>query len=174
MLNFVKKYWFTTLITIFIVLYLTVFLCVLFSPKTDKLNRGFIPCTEQMTAKMLQNKEQSSFALAKIIIENTYCDAKVVAKGLTNWVKGEQSTPWANYFFEPEIEPEIVPNDEELLKFYEENPYLSKDMEELDKKRQELEQQINNAQIKEESQLVEPFDFDENTIEDKEQTDDKQ
>ena len=173
MLKLFKKHWFGFFLSLFVLLYLTVFLFVLFSPKSDKQNRGFIPCTKQMAVQMLENKEQSSLQLVKIIIENTYCDAKVVAKGFVDWVNGEQSTPWENYFFEPEPEQQSVYDEAELLKFYEENPYFSKDMEELDKKRKELEQKLEQRQIEKDSKIMKPFEVKEQEIEDKEQTNDK-
>ena len=165
MLNFIKKYWFTSLVSLFVIFYLMVFVFVLVSPKVDKQSRGFIPCTQEMTVKILGNEEQSSLKLVKIVIDNTFCDIKVVTDGLVSWVKGKQSTPWANYFFEPEIEQETVQDDEELLKFYEENPYISEDMEKLDFERKKLEQLLSQDELEENSNVVVPFEFedDENT-----------
>ena len=166
MRKFFKKYWFSLLIALFISAYVMVFLFVLFSPKEDDLERGFIPCTKQMSEKILQNKEQSYLNLANIIIENTYCDTKVVVKGVINWLKGEQKTPWANYFFEPVLEKNKEKKDEELAKFYLENPYISEDMKNLDKERKILEQQIKQAEEKDaEKKVMEPFEY-EDEIED--------
>ncbi len=160
MLNFIKKYWFTIIMAFFILLYITIFILVWFSPKSDKLERGFIPCTKQLTSNILHNKEQSSLNLAKIIIENTYCDAKVVFRGFTNWINGKQKKPWSNYFFEPVYEKQTTHEDEELISFYKENPFLSKDMEELNKKRIILEQQLHNLDVLEESKITKPFEYD--------------
>ena len=76
MINFVKKHWFTVLMSLLVAFYLMVFVFVLVSPKVDKQNRGFIPCTQQMTVKVLENKQQSSSRLIKIVLDNTFCDIK--------------------------------------------------------------------------------------------------
>ena len=141
-LVFAKHYWFAILVTAFVLLYLCIFLLVLFSPKQDELNRGFIPCTQKMAQQILSEEEKGSFKLVKAIVENTYCDTKVVFKGLSDWMAGKQKTPWANYMFEPQIYNQIDATDEELIKFYNENPNISKDMEELDKQRLKLEQML--------------------------------
>ena len=159
MINFVKKHWFTVLMSLLVAFYLMVFVFVLVSPKVDKQNRGFIPCTQEMTVKVLENKQQSSSRLIKIVLDNTFCDIKVVTKGFTDWLRGKQPTPWANYFFEPEVEQNETQDDEELLKFYEENPYLSEDMKKLDIERQKLEQLLEQTEINENSKAIVPFEF---------------
>ena len=75
MRKFLKKYWFTMLITLLVSAYLMVFLFVLFSPKEDDLERGFIPCTKQMSEKIFKSEEQSTLKLVKIILEkfNVLC-----------------------------------------------------------------------------------------------------
>ena len=151
MLNFIKRYWFFVFITIFVLLYLVVFLLVLASPRQDDLNRGFIPCTQKMAQEILVDEKKSSLKLAKIIIANTYCDTKVVFKGLTDWVKGKQKTPWANYLFEPQIYKSIDATDEELLKFYKEHPNINQEMEELNKQRIKLEQMLLQDEVVEEA-----------------------
>ena len=177
MRKFFKKYWFTMLITLFVSTYLMVFLFVLFSPKEDDLERGFIPCTKQMSEKILKNEEQSTLKLVKIIVENTYCDTKVVAKGFVNWLKGEQKTPWANYFFEPVLEKNKLEEDEELMKFYQENPYLSEDMENLDKERKILEQTLMQQETLDAQKIMKPFEYEEDVeekLEEEEENEQKQ
>lgn len=174
MLNFIKKYWFMGIIVLFIFLYLIVFLSVVFSPKEDKFDRGFIRCTKEMATQIVNNKNQSSFNLVSIIIENTYCDVKVMLKGFSNWIDGEQEYPWSNYFYEPMVEEKVEIQDEELSKFYEENPEILKDMETLNLKRQELEQRLLEKEFDEENAIVEPFDvelIEQEETEDKEQRD---
>ena len=159
MFNFIKKYWFVIIISLFIFLYLTVFFSVMFSPKEDKFDRGFIKCTKETATSIISNKNKSSFKLAGIIIENTYCDIKVMAKGLSDWFKGKQKYPWSNYLFEPVIEEPEKNSDEELLNFYEENPDLEKEMEVLNAKRQELEERMLEQELEEESKIMQPFDI---------------
>lgn len=172
MLNFIKRYWFVVFITIFVLLYLVVFLLVLASPRQDDLNRGFIPCTQKMAQEILINEEKSSLKLAKIIIANTYCDTKVVFSGLTDWIKGKQKTPWANYLFEPQVYKPIDATDEELLKFYQEHPNINKEMEELDKQRIKLEQMLLQDEVVEEANFpTEEVVEEENKQEEKEEKD---
>ena len=176
MRKFLKKYWFTMLITLLVSAYLMVFLFVLFSPKEDDLERGFIPCTKQMSEKIFKSEEQSTLKLVKIILENTYCDTKVVAKGFVNWLEGKQETPWASYLFEPVLEKNKIEEDEELLKFYQENPYLSEDMEKLDKERKLLEQKLMQQEMLDTQKIMQPFEYEdeEENLEEEEENEQEQ
>ena len=164
MFKFIKKYWFAIIMAVCSILYLVVFLLVLFSPKTDKLNRGFIPCTTEMARSILEEREKGSFELVKIIIKNTYCDAKVVGNGLVKWVKGEQSSPWANYLFEPV--PVFEEENAELAEFYEKKPDAEEEMKFLNMKRLELEKKLMEAEIKEDATTDMPLNIDNYDIED--------
>jgi hypothetical protein len=74
------------------------------------------------------------------------CNGSVVLGGFGAWVKGEQSTPWANYLFEPKALAEID----------EETPYIgnvSSDMGDMEKQRLFIEakhtelEEIKNRQL---------------------------
>ncbi len=172
MFKFIKKYWFAIIMAVCCILYLAVFLLVLFSPKTDKLNRGFIPCTTEMARSILEERENGSFELVKIIIKNTYCDAKVVGNGLVKWLKGEQSSPWANYLFEPV--PLFEEENAELAEFYKENPDIEKDMEVLNKKRMELERHLLAIEEREDATTDIPVNVDDDNDESNEEKQDEQ
>lgn len=142
MRNFLKIHWFGFIISIFAVFYLTVFLLVLFAPREDNLNRGFIPCTQQLAQGIFACEKSKIWCMSKAIVKNTWCDVSVVLDGFGAWVRGNQATPWANYLFEPELpEKNSGEADESLQQFYAENPDIVGDMEKLDQERQKLEKQ---------------------------------
>lgn len=150
MLNFIKIHWFGLILSIVVIFYAAVFVVVFLSPRQDELKRGFIPCTEVLVKDMFDCNGKA-WCMSKAIVKNTGCDTKIVLEGITSWVKGKQPTPWANYLFEPEMgkeqnEGEIHP---ELEEFYRDNRDIKADMEELDKKWQELEKSLADDKITE-------------------------
>ena len=173
MYKYIKKYWFGFLITVFVSFYLMVMSFVLLSPKQDNLNRGFIPCTQEMSQQILANKKQNPFTLAKIVINNTYCDTKVVLSGFANWIKGTQKTPWENYFFTPETNTTKQEKDEALEMYYKENPDYAKEMQELHEKRLALEESIIKQNEEEKNKTIKPFEIDVFEKENKEIKDEK-
>ncbi|MBO4294211.1 MAG: hypothetical protein J5896_02050, partial [Alphaproteobacteria bacterium] len=64
-------------------------------------------------------------------------------EGFSNWLKGTQSTPWANYYFEPVIEQEPDIENEELQAYYQQHLNMLEQMEEINKKHIELETELN-------------------------------
>ena len=148
-MSFLKHHWFGTVVSLFVLFFVTVFLLVLFSPRQDLQKRGFIPCTENMVSEMLSCRENKAFCMLGSVIKNSWCDSKVVLNGLGAWVKGQQSTPWENYLFESELKE--TEQDEGLQEFYDENPDVSASMEELRRQNIELEKQISETEeLKEE------------------------
>lgn len=148
-MSFLKHHWFGTVVSLFVLFFVTVFLLVLFSPRQDLQKRGFIPCTENMVSEMLSCRENKAFCMLGSVIKNSWCDSKVVLNGLGAWVKGQQSTPWENYLFEPELKE--TEQDEGLQEFYDENPDVSASMEELRRQNIELKKQISETEeLKEE------------------------
>ena len=132
--------------SVFAVFYLTVFLLVLFAPREDKLNRGFIPCTKQLAEEIFTCTENKTWCMSKAIVKNSWCDTLVVLDGFGAWVRGRQETPWANYLFKPEpLDAGQIEPDEALTEFYAENPDIAGDMEKLHQDRQKLEQDIETA-----------------------------
>ena len=41
------------------------------------------------------------------------CNIKVIVKGFSNWLVGEQNTPWSNYIYTPEVPQYTSDNEEE-------------------------------------------------------------
>ncbi len=135
-MNFLKHNWFGIFAAVLILSGFALFLIVLFSPRQDNQNRGFIPCTEEMAVKLLDCDKKFTCTLS-VVLKNSLCDAKVIGKGFSLWLKGEQATPWANYFFEPDLENSAeLP--QEVEAFYKENPNLHQDMQRLQKMHEEL------------------------------------
>ena len=135
-MNFLKHNWFGIFAAVLILSGFALFLIVLFSPRQDNQNRGFILCTEEMAVKLLDCDKKFTCTLS-VVLKNSLCDAKVIGKGFSLWLKGEQNTPWANYFFEPDLENSAeLP--QEVEAFYKENPNLHQDMLRLQKMHEEL------------------------------------
>lgn len=123
---------------------MALFILIALSPRQDKLNRGFIPCTQNMVAQMLRCTENKPWCMAKAVVRNSLCDIRVVGKGLVLWLDGAESTPWSTYFFEPVVETHQKDDmDADLIEFYEQNRDLGADMQNLDQARLELERREN-------------------------------
>lgn len=129
-MNFIKKHWFNILIVLFIILSMGLSLIVAFAPKEDKLERGFIPCTKQLTERII-GCHSSFWCVTSAIFKNSACDAKVIGQGLKLWVSGKQSTPWSNYYFTPDLSHLDNTLEENAELFYEENPNFMEDFEKL-------------------------------------------
>lgn len=123
---------------------LAYFTIVFISPRYDLQRRGFIPCTEKLADSVEKCGRNNILCTLGAIWTDNMCNISVIWQGLNKWVRGEQSTPWSNYIFEPEIATEPAENNEELQKFYQENPNLYQDMQEL--KRLNKEQEENDYQ----------------------------
>lgn len=150
MLKFLKYHWFGLIVSIIGGCYVLIFLLVLFAPKQDKLNRGFIPCTKTLVQEMFACTNNKAWCMSQSIIKNTWCDTKVIIGGIGAWLTGKQNTPWANYYFTPILENKGQKQDisPELQQFYDENPNIAEQMETL--ARQSLEQRINLEDIEDE------------------------
>lgn len=80
-----------------------VYMCLvlIFSPRTDALKRGFIPCTENLVMQLSECKRGSIGCTLRNLWQDTKCNVYVVLDGFGAWVKNKQKTPWENYLFEP-------------------------------------------------------------------------
>lgn len=80
-----------------------VYLCVMLfiSPRQDKLQRGFIPCTAQLVEQFSLCEQGQIGCVAAALWQDTKCNAAVILEGLGAWVRGQQKTPWANYLYTP-------------------------------------------------------------------------
>jgi len=126
------------------VVYLTVMLFI--SPRQDALKRGFIPCTEKLVIDISSCQRGKISCPLMHLWQDMKCNGSVVLGGFGAWVKGEQSTPWENYLFEPKAFAEID----------EETPYIgnvSSDMDDMEKQRLFIEakhtelEEIKNRQL---------------------------
>ena len=133
-MRFIKHHWFGILLSILLLAYLSLFILVMVSPREDLERRGFLKCTDDFVikAKRCQNAKR---CLIGALLGNNLCYAEVVKDGMEAWVEGSQETPWENYLFDPKLSPK----DEGLQEFYEANPDLLYDMEELKRLNEELE-----------------------------------
>lgn len=141
--SFLKHYWFGILASFILFLGFFFFLLVLVSPRQDAQKRGFIPCTEAMAQKMLACPAGSKYScLFGSILENSWCDIKVVGRGFKLWIGGEQKAPWSNYIFTPAVENGRS-EDEVLQEFREDNPNLGLELEYMKKLNRQLEDTDN-------------------------------
>lgn len=107
-----KIIFYTLLGTLFFgVLYLTTVMYM--SPRQDAKERGFIPCTKELVVALQMCQAGSLGCPFRLLVKDMGCNIGVVGTGFADWVKGKQSTPWANYLFEPQLaEDEALQSDE--------------------------------------------------------------
>lgn len=142
-ISFLKHYWFGILTSLILFAGFFFFLLVLVSPRQDAQKRGFIPCTEAMAQGMLSCPVQNKYScMFGYILKNSWCDIKVIGRGMKLWVAGEQKAPWSNYIFTPILD-EDNPEDEVLQEFRENNPHLGLELEYMKKLNQQLEETGN-------------------------------
>ena len=145
-MNFIKKYWFGSLISLIICCFLILFLLLIISPKQDAKSRGFIKCTQQMIED-IYDCNRKIWCSIKAIGNNTLCDIGIVVEGITLWIDDKQSYPWSNYIFEPEITENSFFDEEARQEYLKNNPNVKNEMMRLDKLRKDLEYDENNQKI---------------------------
>ena len=144
MLNFIKFHWFGLLISLFIGLFLLQFLIVMISPHYDLQNRGFAYCTDKM-AQRIEDCQSANLCIFKTVISGSFCDTEVIIKGFSEWIKGKQPRPWSNYIFVPEYPDETEEADEALEEYYNNNPDLYEQMDNIRQQYLELEKKNDEA-----------------------------
>lgn len=144
-MNFIKHYWFGLLSSSILFLGFLLFLLVLVSPRQDVQGRGFIPCTQAMADGMISCPKNRQYrCMFGYILENSWCDIKVVGRGLKFWVKREQKAPWSNFIFVPELPTDPNAQEDEVLQeFYENNPDFKFDMNQLKNLNDSLEKKVD-------------------------------
>ena len=142
-MNFIKTHWFGLIAGIIIFFFFILFILVLLSPRQDNLRRGFIPCTEIMADNLLSCEENKFICLIKSVVKNSWCDIKVVGKGIRLWAKGEQAAPWSNYIFVPELSADDEYEQEAKAEYHRNNSDVKKEMQKLKKLNEELENEQN-------------------------------
>lgn len=144
-MKFIKHHWFNILMVLFILVSMGQTLLVAFSPREDKQNRGFIPCTKQLSMQLIEC-QSGAWCVIKAVMKNSGCDLKVIGQGLSLWVKGEQSTPWSNYLYQPDLSHLENNLNENSKLFYKENPNYLEDFEQVKQEHQKLEESNSNEQ----------------------------
>ena len=86
------------------IVYMTIVMYI--SPRQDAEKRGFIPCTEELVHNLTGCETGKMSCAMGYLWDDMQCNISVVLNGFGAWVKGQQSTPWANYLFEPVTEAE--------------------------------------------------------------------
>ena len=122
MVEFIKKYWFGGLLSLFSLVVLGVVCVVSIAPHSSKEMKGFSVCTYKMADELaVYGARKEISGVVQAIVESYVCYAEVMVDGLKLWVEGKQDTPWANYLFEVEENNEfededVEPLSEDLLK----------------------------------------------------------
>ena len=155
MRNFIKIHWFGILLSFISVLFLGLMALVFYSPRQDALNRGFIPCTQQLVKDIFACGEHKHWCMSKAIVKNTGCDFKVVLGGTKAWAEGKQPAPWSNYLFEPELpKTDLAENNAAVQEYYAENPHSEEDMLKLQQDWNNLEKELNNIKTDSDSEVT--------------------
>ncbi len=136
---FIKYHWFGLLTGLVIFFFMGLFILVLLSPRADEQKRGFIPCTENMAEQILACENNKIICLLKAVVGNSWCDAKVVGRGIKKWIFGEQKAPWSNYIFIPELPSNHFFDSEAGAEYLKQHPNTKAEMQKLQKLNEELE-----------------------------------
>lgn len=144
---FIKEYWFGMLTSFILLVGFLFFLLVLLSPRQDLKKRGFIPCTEALAQNILNCPAETKYrCIFGEIMQNSWCDIKVIGKGVRLWVGGKQSALWSNYIFKPETSEAAAAGDDLDAEFYQEGSHPELDLLKLQQLSDIIEKQ--NAEIK--------------------------
>ena len=139
---FIKKHWFSFIVGLLLAVFLLMFILILIAPKQDVQKRGFVACSHQLLAD-LGECERGLWCSGKAVLRCSWCDIKVIGRGLQNWAKGSQPAPWSNYIYEAEIPQngfiDEAARQEYLVRF----PDTEREMERLNLLRKELENEQN-------------------------------
>ncbi len=147
---FIKHHWFGLLSGAIVFVFMGLFMLVLLSPREDARNRGFIPCTQALAAQLLDcGEEQRIFCVAGAVLQNTWCDMKVVGAGFGGWISGNQAAPWSNYIFIPEKGSDAMFDEAARAEYLKNNPQPALEMEKLRQLNKELENEIIREEVDE-------------------------
>ena len=132
-MRFLRQYWFSLLMSVFLLCAIAYFAVVFVSPRYDMQHRGFVPCTKQLATNVEACGQGKVLCILGTIGTDNLCNLKVIAKGFKNWLAGEQNAPWSNYIFTPELPQNPSPDEEETEEVYTIDQDLLQDMEKLKK-----------------------------------------
>ena len=103
MVKFIKTYWFGLFIGLILLFFLLFTTIIAVAPHADAKMRGFTPCTYQMAIKFSEQHKPTTKDVFATILSGYGCYFKVMVDGCKSFIHGQQTTPWENYFFEPEL-----------------------------------------------------------------------
>lgn len=113
-MKILRKYWFGILLGGLSFIFLMFVIIVAMAPHNDDQMRGFTPCTYQMAVRLNTVPAKGKVTSVLSAVSDAYlCYAEVVGEGVLLFFKGEQPTPWANYFFKVDDPYEIPPEESE-------------------------------------------------------------
>ncbi len=148
-MSFIKRYWFVVTISLVVLLFVLLLVLLLISPKQDVKERGFVKCTQNMIENLIDCNKKIGCSIGAIAV-NTWCDIKVVGKGVVDWVDGKQPRPWSNYIYVPEVEPNPFVDEDARQEYLEQHPDIKQEMQKLNKLRKVLEDEENKQMFNEE------------------------
>ena len=132
----------------FMTAFMVMLLLIIISPKQDAKERGFVACTQNLLDDLIDcNHNVVCSTLA--IVDNTWCDIKVIVKGAKEWIQGQQPKPWSNYIYEPEMSENQFVDEEARQKYLKRYPNTKEEMEKKHLLRKELENEQNAIKIDE-------------------------
>ena len=144
MKKYLREYWFGICVSIVMLLFFALFLIVAFAPHIDAKNRGFIPCSHEMTEKIINCKKMKLLCITNVVFKGNICYIKVIYTGFTAFVKGEQETPWSNYYFTSEIaSPQLDKNSPEMKDLLFAEPNLIDGFDDIKNQNIELMKNVN-------------------------------
>lgn len=143
---FLKHYWFGILTGLIIFIGLVMFILILLAPRQDLQRRGFIPCTETMAGQLIACDRRIGCVLGTIL-DNSWCDIKVIGRGAKDWLAGRQTAPWSNYIFKPELPEDELFDQAAREEYFQNNPDAYQEMQELKKLNEELENDNSQSDI---------------------------
>ncbi len=142
---FIKHHWFGLCIGLFLIVFMLMLVLILLAPKQDAKSRGFIPCTEVMVDTLL-TCDREVWCASRAVLQNSWCDIKVIGRGIKLWGQGKQPYPWSNYIFTPELPLTSFVDEEARQQYLKEYPNTKQEMERLHILRKELENEETNVQ----------------------------
>ena len=144
-MSFIRRYWFGLTLSVIVLIFCVLFILVLLSPRQDMQKRGFIPCTEAMAEEIFACEKNKVFCLLSAVIKNSWCDIKIVSKGVKDWAQGQQPTPWANYIFTPKLPTDELFDEDARIEYLKQTPDIEAEMQRL----HELNKELEDAEYKE-------------------------
>lgn len=99
MVKFLREYWFSFFLGLFVLFFMSCVAIIAVAPHNDSEMRGFTPCTYRMAEKLMLRETLKYTEVMSIITEGYGCYFAVMGEGISLFYKGEQATPWANYLF---------------------------------------------------------------------------